>query len=491
MPLKLRYVRMLKDDLAWEKSDEQVDAWERALHNAETYRAIGILILKYRPGDPLELHRPIRGGYNIIFRLQYKDGSSAVMRIPHKGAVKFPDEKVGYEVATMRYVAANTTIPVPHIYHHGTGAENPTGLGPFIIMDYIEHERTMSDALNDPLLQPDESHILNSNISEPILELLYGQMANIMLQLSMLSFPRIGSLLQDEHGDISVAGRPLIQNMNSLVEFASVPPTWLPSQPYSTSKEWYTAMADMHMMQATFQRNDTILDEDDARDKFVARRLFQRAATSGRLYVEVDDPNDETSGTGFLLYSEDLRPSNVLIDEKLRVVGVIDWEFAYAAPAQFSFDPPWWLLLKSPEYWPDGYSSWIEACRPRFETFLGALEREEKLLGARSSLLGCPGGVSLSQRMRRRWEDQSWLVNYASRNSWAFDFIFWRYIDQSHYGPNEDGDHRARLGLLGSEELSVMDDFVKLKMEELKTRALVVPESRDDAAVTLILKVMT
>lgn len=52
----------------------------------------------------------------------------------------------------MRHVAANTTIPVPKIYYHDTGAENPAGLGRFIIMDYIEHEGTMSDALKDPLL---------------------------------------------------------------------------------------------------------------------------------------------------------------------------------------------------------------------------------------------------------------------------------------------------------------------------------------------------
>lgn len=56
---------------------------------------------------------------------------------------------------------------------------------------------------------------------------------------------------------------------------------------------------------------------------------------------------------GFRLVSEDLRPVNVLLgllDKDLRVVGVIDWELAYAAPAHFSFDPPWWLLLEEPEY---------------------------------------------------------------------------------------------------------------------------------------------
>lgn len=52
MPPKPRYVRMEKDDLAWEKSDEEVDKWERSLHNAETYRAITNLIIKYRPGEP-------------------------------------------------------------------------------------------------------------------------------------------------------------------------------------------------------------------------------------------------------------------------------------------------------------------------------------------------------------------------------------------------------------------------------------------------------
>lgn len=192
------------------------------------------------------------------------------MRIPCKSIVKFP-EKVNYEVATMRYVAAKTTIPVPKVYH-GTGRENPTGLGPFIIMDYVEHETTMSDALNDPLLGPDEHHVLDNNISEQTLTFLYRQMANIILQLSTLSFPQIGSLVQDKDGNFSASGRPLIQNMNSLVEFASIPPTLLPSrsQQYLTSTQWYSAMADMHLLQATLQRNDAILDEEDACDKFVS-----------------------------------------------------------------------------------------------------------------------------------------------------------------------------------------------------------------------------
>ncbi|EFY97498.1 aminoglycoside 3'-phosphotransferase/choline kinase domain protein [Metarhizium robertsii] len=489
MAPKPRVVRMERDDLAWEKSDEEVESWERSLHKSDLYYGIASLIQKYKPGDAVELHTPIRGGYNVFYRLEYRDGTSAAMKIPCKAVVKFPEEKTKYEVATMRYVAANTTIPVPKIYHYGTAAENPTGLGPFIIMDYIEHDRTLSHALNDPDLEPDDSHVLDANISDQKLEFLYRQMANIVLQLSTLSFPRIGSLVQDEDGFLSISGRPLIQNMNSLVEFAGVVPSLLPSQQYCTSTEWYAAMADMHLAQITFQHNDAVVDEDDARDKYVARQLFRRLASSGQLARGFDSEQQPHREATFRLYSEDLRPSNVLIDKDLRVVGVIDWEFAYAAPASFSSDPPWWLLLKSPEYWPGGYDSWMEVYEPRLNTFLRVLEEEEREKEAQnSSSCTKDTGVPLSQLMRRSWETKTWMINYAARNSWAFDFIFWRYLDGAYFGQNEGEDYQGRLDLLSKEETEAMEALVKIKMEESADRTLI--QWDHDGAVAQIAKVM-
>ncbi|KAI8950611.1 hypothetical protein F4801DRAFT_579291 [Xylaria longipes] len=267
---------MARDDLAWEENDKETDTWERSLHKMELYRAIVNFVQKYRPGEAVELHRQIRGGYNIFYRLEYKDGSSAAMRIPSKGIVRFPEEKVPYEVAMIRCIAAKTTIPVPKIYHFGTAAENPTGLGPFIIMDYIEHDRTISKALKDPALKPEESHALDPNI-----------------------------------------------------KFTGMTLPLLPFQPYSISDEWYSALADMHLAQLVFQHNGAVDDEDDAWDKYVARQLFRQLASKG--------------------LKDSLHPKLSSRRTDLRVVGVIDWEFAYAAPAQLSFDPPWWLLLKSPE----------------------------------------------------------------------------------------------------------------------------------------------
>ena len=36
---------------------------------------------------------------------------------------------------------------------------------------------------------------------------------------------------------------------------------------------------------------------------------------------------------------------------------------------------------------------------------------------------------SLSQEMRRSWAIKPWMIRYAVRNRWAFDFLFWRYLD--------------------------------------------------------------
>ena len=95
----------------------------------------------------------------------------------------------------------------------------------------------------------------------------------------------------------------------------------------------------MHIAKLALQHNSAVEDEYDARHQYVAHLLFRKLAAEKRLTPDLSELCD-----GFRLLSEDFRPVNVL-DEDLRGVGVIDWELTGTAPAQFSFDPPWWLLL--------------------------------------------------------------------------------------------------------------------------------------------------
>lgn len=256
----------------------QAAAWEKSIWVEENHVLIVRLVLKYRPGDVSALYPPIRGSFNVVFRVKYKDGSSACLRIPRAHVVHFPEEKLRYEVALVRYIKQHTTIPVPTVYHFGTAEENPIpGAGPFMVMEYIDNVSSMAKAMRDPTVGPDVTEILNLEIDETRLEHLYGQVANILLQLYALEFPRIGSLVQgpnkeDGSATFSISGRPLTFNMQALVMETCMPLSMLPNKTYTNSKEWYSAVADMHLWQLAFQRNDAVEDEGDGRDAYVGRQ---------------------------------------------------------------------------------------------------------------------------------------------------------------------------------------------------------------------------
>ncbi|KAK8076642.1 hypothetical protein PG994_003914 [Apiospora phragmitis] len=92
--------------------------------------------------------------------------------------------------------------------------------------------------------------------------------------------------------------------------------------------------------------------------------------------------------------------------------------------------------------------------------------------------------IPLSQQMRESWEKQTWMISYAARNSWAFDFIFWRHLDERYFGPNEDRDYHASLDLFTQRELEVMETFVEMKMEQQKESTLMTLD-HDSAAAQL------
>jgi hypothetical protein len=101
------------------------------------------------------------------------------------------------------------------------------------------------------------------------------------------------------------------------------------------------------------QRNDAVDPEGDCRRKYIARHLPRKLAKDQRLtsFSNHDDG-------AFKLWCDDLRPVDVLLNAGWQFVGVVDWEFTYAAPAESSSTPPWWLLFDRPNYWSEGMQGW-------------------------------------------------------------------------------------------------------------------------------------
>ncbi|CDM31542.1 hypothetical protein DTO013E5_2174 [Penicillium roqueforti] len=256
----------------------------------------------------------------------------------------FPEEQVRNEVVIMRYLHDATSIPVPFILHCGSKKESPLELGPFITMEYVEHDTNMYDLLNIPNYPPEKRGRLNPDINEDTLQALYGELAGILLQLSKVDFPRIGSLSRVDDFTWEVASLPLSMNSNELVRPGSLPQSELPSYEtiFTSASSYFEALAELHIANLIHQRNDVIESADDRRRKFIGRYLFRKLAREGKLtkrWVAFD--------TGlFKIWCDDFRPTNVLVNNDSKVTVVVDWEFTYA--------PPWWLLIETPEYWPQG-----------------------------------------------------------------------------------------------------------------------------------------
>ncbi|KAH9861673.1 hypothetical protein J1614_011426 [Plenodomus biglobosus] len=144
-------------------------------------------------------------------------------------------------------------------------------------------------------------------------------------------------------------------------------------------------------------------------------------------------------------------PSNMLADpETLKVNAILDWEFTHAMPAQFTYDPPWWLILKGPDIWLGSYNmeAFLARYEPRLEQFLRAFERVE----ARSP----PTEPRLSTQMRESWKSGQFWADYGIRKSLDVDDIFWGAI------------HREGDEVLDEEQQRAMEGFVETRMKDLE-----------------------
>ncbi|KAG4278908.1 hypothetical protein FPRO04_06229 [Fusarium proliferatum] len=424
----------------------------------------------------------ILGRHNVIYRMHCDgDAFDIAVRQPSPDLGQFWDEKALYEATTISYLAQKSDVQVPYLFFHAPSSY----IGPAMILLFVKSERSMSDALSSPGRDLEEVPILDPEIPEEDLRMLYGKMAGLLIKLFKPTRHRIGSLLE-VNDKLSVAGRPITQNMYDMVFKASIPESVLPSsnQVYRSADGWYAASAAMHMAQLLFQVHDIVDSEDECRNKYVARYLFHSLAKNGHLssFGFLEDNWSAQSQSlelscsmpygfdSFRLWCDELRPHNVLLNKHNNIAAALDWEFAYFAPTQFSLDPPWWLLLQPPELWMSGIDDWSQVYEARLGTWLVSMEDQE-----RGEEINFP--AHLSTYMRESWLSGRFWLTYATRKSWAFDTIFWKYLDERFFGSRDDDTQesqfwRARVHLLGEEAQRVMEMVVERKMNDAEERVL-------------------
>jgi hypothetical protein len=124
--------------------------------------------------------------------------------------------------------------------------------------------------------------------------------------------------------------------------------------------------------------------------------------------------------------------------------------------------------------WDDGIDDWVKNYELRLETWLSVMKEVEESAVSESKSTELP----LSAYMRESWETGRFWLTYAARKSWAFDTVFWKYLDERFFGQREDCVEKnelwkTRLHLLNEGVRDAMEPFVERKVEEMKERKLV------------------
>lgn len=441
---------MYPDDEACKKANTLYILWTRNLRQCSADRIAAKLAAQHRQEIPTKAIHCRDGAYNRCYRIIFQKGPDAIVRFPIMGRVALRKEKINDEVAVMAYIAQATSIPIPAVRGNGV-----SGSGPYIVIDFVSGN-LLSDHLQAPLRDNREPAILDPGISEHKLRAAYRQMAYIILKLHRCQFSHIGSLVSDDRGGWSIGTRPFTHNINELLTYANFPPSAMPQGTFSTATEYFLSLSEIHMQHLKTQRNNAVYNEADCRRKYVARCLFRRIAR-----------NFSTSYNNgpFSLFCDDLRPSNVIVDTNLDIKAVIDWEFCYAAPAEFTHCSPWWLLLANPDDWPGGLNDFATQYIPRHNIFLDVLRECERELAYDITI-----DHTLSERMQQSMDNGDFWVCLAARSSFAFDDIYWNFIDQRYYG--EFTSLEDRVELLEKSERAELDGFFKQETEQAAERKL-------------------
>ncbi|THC87445.1 hypothetical protein EYZ11_013107 [Aspergillus tanneri] len=282
------------------------------------------------------------GAFNAGMKMVFSDSTTWMVRFPRVGMVcdNYTDEKVAMEVTALSLIHNKTTIPVPRVRAWGPAANNPLGLGPFIMMDFVNGVG-LGDLLRDPNAER-PSRVMREDISDSDIEVIYRQLANFLLQLFKLNFDRIGSLPSPQaEAESLTPPRPLTFKAHSILQNGGVNTFGDRAQGFATTTEYFQYVVGQDWEQLVHQPNSTV-GLYDAKNKYVAFQVLKSLAR--------DLVNVKYDRCKFKLICDDLGLANLIVRSKddLTVVGVVDLEWSYIGPAQLFGSAPWWLLQDRP-----------------------------------------------------------------------------------------------------------------------------------------------
>ncbi|KAK3364154.1 phosphotransferase enzyme family protein [Lasiosphaeria hispida] len=368
------------------------------------------LALSYRNEAPCHFFdKPKRGSYNICYFVQFCDGVKWVVRVPLAPCLAFGGRrKLESEVAAMQVIASRTTIPIPRLIAYAV-SDGREPLSSFLILEFVDGRRLDPSKLK--------------NLPEEQQTNLYSSLADIYIQLRRLEFHSIGCLESGPDG-IQVNKKTISQDIN-MQELEGLQPSSIQAPYYKpdgrlASANQYMAMLLAISDNAFAQGRGHVSEEDQGGDALYHLHLFRQYAQQWVDPLLNHGP--------FVMVHGDLEPFNLIVNDDMKIISILDWEWSRMVPRQF-FLPPLWLRYCDTTKL--AYDFVYQDYLKRFHHLLDLVRTQE---------LERFGQALLANKWTVAEKDSGFLVANALENWTDMDWFAHRYINWKWYhGQGKEG----------------------------------------------------
>ncbi|KAH7061876.1 hypothetical protein BKA63DRAFT_429851 [Paraphoma chrysanthemicola] len=238
------------------------------------------------------------GGVHVIRRLDFEDGTRWVARLQRRKADLGSAERLKQEVHTIEVIRERSKIPVPEVFWYDASCNNVVGV-PYMLLEFIPADSAM-DSFG--------GHKVHRGRTPPQYKTKYlDSMATIQVEMTAIRFPMIGGIVKLSDGTYSVGKLPGIGGpFETAVDFFCA---WARNAKFPYREETIRKRTSGVDVDAIIK---SIKDFPAQLSNFAKRHSFQ-------------------SGP-FPVIHADLYKSNLLVDSKFCIQGVIDWESAIVGP---------------------------------------------------------------------------------------------------------------------------------------------------------------
>ena len=217
----------------------------------------------------------------------------------------------------LRHVLGRAALP-PYVRRR-----KPCDIVPdYLIIDYIEQKDGVMLSESWEEKRQDKSRRTN----------LFRDLSRIMLSLSVIELPRIGSFTFHDQGAISLTNRPLTLRLHD-IENEGVATNIARCDTYSNTESYTLDLLAYHDSLLR-NRPNSINDQSDCRAQMAVMTAMRAVMPQ---YIHRESRNGP-----FLFSLTDIHQSNIFVDKDWHIKYLVDLEWACSLPVEMQ-NPPYWL----------------------------------------------------------------------------------------------------------------------------------------------------